>query len=62
MCFFFLQPPQAAVLVYIHGGAFMYGAGSVDTLFPTPIAVVGDVIVVTLNYRLGALGFMSTGE
>ncbi|XP_071795074.1 acetylcholinesterase-like [Asterias amurensis] len=55
-------PPQAAVLVYIHGGAFMYGAGSVDTLFPTPIAVVGDVIVVTLNYRLGALGFMSTGD
>ncbi|XP_022085472.1 acetylcholinesterase-like isoform X2 [Acanthaster planci] len=31
-------------------------------LYPTAIASVGDVIAVTLNYRLGALGFLSTND
>ncbi|XP_022111950.1 cholinesterase 1-like [Acanthaster planci] len=55
-------PPKAAVLVYIHGGGFLVGAGSIDGFYGTPIAAVGDVIVVALNYRLGALGFLSTGD
>ena len=40
----------------------MVGAGLVNDLYPTPIAAVGDVIAVTMNYRLGALGFLSTSE
>ncbi|XP_022085552.1 acetylcholinesterase-like [Acanthaster planci] len=55
-------PPDAAVLVYIHGGAFIVGAGVMTDMYPLAIAAVGDVIVVTLNYRLGALGFLSTND
>ncbi|XP_022097401.1 acetylcholinesterase-like isoform X2 [Acanthaster planci] len=55
-------PPKAAVLVFLHGGGFFLGAGTIERTPPTPIAAVGDVIVVTLNYRLGALGFLSTDD
>lgn len=45
------------VMVWIHGGAFIFGAGrDVD---PHVLAEKNDVIAVTLNYRLGALGFLS---
>ncbi|XP_071794194.1 acetylcholinesterase-like [Asterias amurensis] len=55
-------PPNAAVLVYFHGGGFFLGAGAIEGLLPTPIAAIGDVITVSVNYRLGALGFLSTGD
>jgi para-nitrobenzyl esterase len=44
------------VFVWIHGGAFYLGMG--DGYDPTKLVDQG-VVVVTLNYRLGALGFMS---
>lgn len=48
------------VMVYIHGGDFIHGASNT---FPGHIlATFYNVIVVTLNYRLGALGFLSTGD
>lgn len=48
------------VMVYIHGGDFIHGASN---LFPGHImATFYKVVVVTLNYRLGALGFLSTGD
>ncbi|XP_059158605.1 pyrethroid hydrolase Ces2a-like [Physella acuta] len=47
------------VLVWIHGGAFLLGSSSIDAgTFVTD----HDVIVVTLNYRLGLLGFFSTED
>ncbi|XP_022099989.1 cholinesterase 1-like [Acanthaster planci] len=55
-------PPNSAVLVYIHGGSFMIGAGVAGGVYPIATAAVGNVIVVTLNYRLGALGFLSTND
>ncbi|XP_022111774.1 acetylcholinesterase-like [Acanthaster planci] len=55
-------PAKAAVLVYIHGGGFIVGAGTRPDFYGTQLAAVGDVIVVALNYRLGALGFLSTGD
>ncbi|XP_038061912.1 cholinesterase 1-like [Patiria miniata] len=55
-------PSNAAVLVFIHGGAYMIGAGIMAEMYPTPIASVGDVIVVTMNYRLGPFGFLSTND
>lgn len=46
------------VMVYVHGGAFMNGAGSSVLYRPHRLAALG-VVVVTINYRLGALGFLA---
>ncbi|MFF0465622.1 carboxylesterase/lipase family protein [Streptomyces mexicanus] len=45
------------VMVWIHGGAFRNGAGSLPTYDGTRLAADG-VVCVTLNYRLGAEGFL----
>ncbi|OWF40145.1 liver carboxylesterase 1-like [Mizuhopecten yessoensis] len=46
------------VMVWIHGGAFLVGQAMLyDASF---LAKTGDVIVVTVNYRLGVFGFLST--
>jgi para-nitrobenzyl esterase len=50
------------VLVWIHGGAFVMGAGSALVYGGEGLAKRGDVVVVTLNYRLGALGWLSLGD
>ncbi|XP_075717743.1 neuroligin-1 isoform X2 [Rhinoderma darwinii] len=48
------------VMVYIHGGSYMEGTGN---LFDgSVLASYGNVIVITVNYRLGVLGFLSTGD
>jgi para-nitrobenzyl esterase len=47
------------VLVWIHGGAFVLGSGSTRLYAGARLAREGDVVVVTLNYRLGALGFLN---
>jgi para-nitrobenzyl esterase len=45
------------VMVWIHGGGLVFGAGS--QFDPTPLVEQGSVIVVTINYRLGLLGFFA---
>jgi carboxylesterase type B len=50
------------VMVYIHGGGFMEGSGNSDLYGPDFLLNQADVVVVTINYRLGALGFLSTGD
>ncbi|XP_070551787.1 cholinesterase-like [Ptychodera flava] len=51
------------VMVWIHGGGFSIGSATNDGLYDgTALAAIGDVIVVSLNYRLFALGFFSTGD
>lgn len=47
-----------AVMVWIHGGAFILGSS--DEYDGKIIAGYGNVIIVTINYRLGPLGFLST--
>ncbi|MET9958428.1 carboxylesterase family protein [Streptomyces sp. NPDC006326] len=42
------------VLVWFHGGGFAHGAG--DLYRPEQLAVQGDAVVVTVNYRLGVFG------
>ena len=48
------------VMVWIHGGGFVVGAGSEDVYAQGAeiLARRGDVVLVTLNYRLGPLGFL----
>lgn len=46
------------VMVWIHGGANVVGSGSQPRINGEHLARRGDVVVVTLNYRLGALGFL----
>lgn len=46
------------VMVWLHGGAFMFGAGS-QSLYDGRLLAAQDVVVVTLNYRLGAFGFLA---
>ncbi|WP_340024508.1 carboxylesterase/lipase family protein [Paenibacillus sp. FSL K6-1096] len=52
--------PGAAlpVMVWIHGGTFVTGAGSQPMFDGTHMAASGNVVVVTVNYRLGPLGFL----
>jgi para-nitrobenzyl esterase len=46
------------VLLWLHGGAFVSGAGSLDWYSGARLAAEGDVVVVHANYRLGALGWL----
>lgn len=70
-----LLPPTPAsvsrdlpVMIWIYGGAFLMGAGQGANFLSNylydgeEIATRGNVIVVTFNYRVGPLGFLSTGD
>lgn len=48
------------VMVYIHGGSFITGAGA--NYVPLSMVTQGDVVVVTINYRLGPLGALALPE
>ena len=47
------------VLVWIHGGFYLNGAGSLPGYNGRYLSEHGPAVVVTLNYRLGALGFIN---
>lgn len=47
------------VLFYIHGGSFIAGS---SLLFPGDMLALQGVVVVVIQYRLGPLGFMTTGD
>jgi para-nitrobenzyl esterase len=46
------------VMVFFYGGAFVDGQGSIYD--PTNMAISGNTIVVTMNYRLGILGYLAS--
>lgn len=46
-------------MVYIHGGGYNYGS---SILTPGNVLASMEVVVVTFQYRLGAFGFVSTGD
>ncbi|MFE0583044.1 carboxylesterase/lipase family protein [Streptomyces sp. NPDC058874] len=48
------------VMVWFHGGGFFSGSG--DAYRPDRLAVQGDVVVVTVNYRLGVFGLFGHPE
>uniref|UniRef100_A0A6P7GIH5 Carboxylic ester hydrolase n=1 Tax=Diabrotica virgifera virgifera TaxID=50390 RepID=A0A6P7GIH5_DIAVI len=49
------------VLVWVHGGAFLNGNGSLVDYSPELLVEKG-IVVVGIQYRLGAFGFLSTGD
>ncbi|MEU9863628.1 carboxylesterase family protein [Streptomyces sp. NPDC047971] len=49
------------VLVWIHGGGFVSGSGSMQNYSGATFARDGDLVVVTINYRIGPLGYLYTG-
>lgn len=70
-----LQPVQSAqpaegphdkralpVLLWFHGGGFTSGSGGWDWYDGRHLAAAGDIVVVTANYRLGPLGYLSLPE
>ncbi|TPV53488.1 carboxylesterase/lipase family protein [Pseudarthrobacter phenanthrenivorans] len=50
------------VMVWIHGGAYVSGAGSDGMYDGGNLAGATGTVVVTVNYRLGALGFLHLGD
>ncbi|XP_015119023.1 uncharacterized protein LOC107042478 isoform X1 [Diachasma alloeum] len=50
-----------AVMIWIHGGAFKNGSGN-DDVYGVDYLIKSDVVIVTLNYRLGCLGFLHLGD
>ena len=50
------------VMVWIHGGGFINGSGASALYDGSRLATRGDVVVVTVNYRLGVLGFLAHRE
>lgn len=49
------------VIVFIHGGAARYGTANEPRYSGTHLATKGDAVVVSLNYRLGVLGWTELG-
>ncbi|XP_076110539.1 fatty acyl-CoA hydrolase precursor, medium chain-like [Mytilus galloprovincialis] len=49
-----------SVMVWIHGGGFEVGFGNEEDLLR--MAIEGDVIMVSFNYRLGIFGFLAIGH
>jgi para-nitrobenzyl esterase len=57
-----LDGRKRAVMVSIHGGGFTSGSGSTPGYNGKSLARFGDVVVVTVNHRLGALGYLHLGD
>nr|XP_058151210.1 cholinesterase isoform X2 [Dasypus novemcinctus] len=53
------KPKNAAVMVWIYGGGFQTGTSSLPVYDGRFLARVERVIVVSMNYRVGALGFLA---
>ena len=47
------------VMVYMHGGGFIAGSSNPDVHGPEYFMDTEEIILVTLNYRIGPLGFLS---
>uniref|UniRef100_A0A182KE47 Carboxylic ester hydrolase n=1 Tax=Anopheles christyi TaxID=43041 RepID=A0A182KE47_9DIPT len=50
------------VMMYIHGGAYSAGSAQTELRDPARFMSSRQVIVVTIQYRLGVFGFFSTGD
>src|SRR5580700_2717172 len=57
-----LDGKRRPVMVWIHGGGFTIGSGSQEIYDGSVLARRGDTVVVTINYRLGPLGFIRLAD
>jgi para-nitrobenzyl esterase len=57
-----LDDGRRPVMVWIHGGAFVNGTGAIPWYDGSNFVRHGDMVVVTINYRLGALGWLELGH
>jgi len=56
------KPGRYPVMVWIHGGAFREGAGTYEMYNGGRLAGERNMVIVTLNYRIGFLGFLALPE
>ena len=56
------EPRKRPVLVYFHGGAYNNGTVNSDLYDGTRLVHRGDVVVVTVNHRLNAFGYLYLGD
>jgi para-nitrobenzyl esterase len=54
-----LDGGRRPVMVWVHGGSFVSGSGAGSLYRGGMLAREGDVVVITINYRLGLLGFLA---
>lgn len=52
------ERPKVPILVWIHGGGYMSGTSTLDVYDADIVAATSDVIVASMNYRVGAFGFL----
>ncbi|RII90307.1 carboxylesterase family protein, partial [Clavibacter michiganensis] len=58
-----VRPDDALpVMVWIHGGSYVSGAGDVPIMDPAALVAEQRVVVVTVTYRLGLLGYLGDGR
>jgi para-nitrobenzyl esterase len=57
-----LGSSKRAVMVWLHGGGFAVGSGSLPAYNGSRLAARGDVVVVTINHRLNVFGHLYLGE
>ena len=50
--------PNKPVMVWVHGGAYVMGSTGQPLYDGTILATEGDTVIVTINFRLGAFGFL----
>jgi para-nitrobenzyl esterase len=53
---------ELPVMVWIHGGGFVQGGADLGIYDGAALAEAGEVVVVSIQYRIGALGFLATPE
>ncbi|XP_064475859.1 acetylcholinesterase-like [Ornithodoros turicata] len=53
---------RKSIVIWIHGGGFRIGTPSTELYDGKLLAAVGDIVVASVAYRLGSLGFLYTGE
>jgi para-nitrobenzyl esterase len=54
-----LDGARRPVMVWVHGGSFVSGSGAGSLYRGGTLARDGDAVIVTINYRLGLLGFLA---